>query len=104
MKSCIVTCILTEVTQPFSLQSIESGALAPDVPKKDNGSLLMSAGGVSVPNDCWISSSVYDEEIEQHMSNTQAEVKFVFVINALVILKIREAKCLKVKQHFRKLF
>lgn len=63
MPSCFFfTCILTLVTQPFSLQSMVSGMPEPDAPAKADGALWMSVGGVRLAKNCRISSSVYDKE------------------------------------------
>lgn len=56
------TCILTFVTQPLSLQSMLSGALAPEAPVKRDGALWRLVGGVSVAKDCRISSAVCERE------------------------------------------
>lgn len=56
------TCILTLVTQPFSLQSMVSGMPEPDAPAKGDGALWMSVGGVRLAKNCMISSSVYEKE------------------------------------------
>lgn len=56
------TCILTLVTQPFSLQSMVSGMPEPDPPAKGDDDLWMSVGGVRLAKNCMISSSVYEKE------------------------------------------
>lgn len=56
----LITCILTLVTQPLSLQSRVSGTSAPEAPAKGDGALCRSVGGLSVARDCEISSGVYE--------------------------------------------